>query len=784
MKQRVLSVVVSFLMVWNPVIAAIPGGPSDVGSIEAARQHIDRLSRRIEMLQAQLDRTQFDLDALLDRLDYDEQAIIRFVREEIAYELYEGLLRGASGTLMSRAGNALDQSVLLAKLLGDAGLETRIKGGRISPEQVERVLEELRHDAHAPPSPFLSADYTDAVDRLAQLAEVDAQRAERTRQQLQNPPSLSDDPVYQSSLASAELIRKELSKADVQLDDSEIGPELRREAAAFFWVEYRDGPASDWQVVQPIFREGNRIDELPKYEHLFVDEIPPQLQHRIRLQAFIEQKFGDRLRTHEITAPWERPAANLHAVPLTFTNIPQLLADGLNDHPDANTLLDESVYIAPALLGDSFQEFQAFDLAGNPIDSLVMGRGEAGVFKQVNRGMSEAAGALSGGKGPVALLTAQWLEFTFIAPGGKQKTVRRYTFDRLGRARRAAGEISAVSEDLQRPYSLLQSHTFMVATGDIPRSYTLNAALEQLLASRPLFDAINIAQHAPEKALEAISAAMKEMPAQWPGMTTLVHRLGEAEDLMPGRLVYRPAPALTVFSEGLVAEDRVQRIIDIVTNPRRIVGVANGTAKLDRLSSVLAGAWDTQVETGFLPSRTDDTMGTPRAFALALEQGIPLTLLRSPADLEALTLDEGTRLDLLADINDGYLALLPTTVPSGSELPAWWRIDPATGETLGVGSGGRGIALTEETVVTIATMFSLGALYYSWYGCFKDLKPGNAGSLTFLCCLVANLGLHLAGGSLGALIIGGWAGAIVSISYDVTSGFLMAIKDPCGSMFG
>jgi uncharacterized protein (TIGR03437 family) len=74
-------------------------------------------------------------------LGNDTNQIFAFVRDQIAYQAYRGSLRGARGTLWSRAGNSLDRASLLVALLGAAGVPARYVEGTIPvPLQQQLIL--------------------------------------------------------------------------------------------------------------------------------------------------------------------------------------------------------------------------------------------------------------------------------------------------------------------------------------------------------------------------------------------------------------------------------------------------------------------------------------------------------------------------------------------------------------------------------------------------------------------------------------------------------------------
>ncbi len=73
-------------------------------------------------------------------LGNDSTRIFAFVRDQIGFEMYRGSVRGARGTLWSKAGNSLDKSSLLIALLGAAGVQAQYVQGQLNSAQYEPLF--------------------------------------------------------------------------------------------------------------------------------------------------------------------------------------------------------------------------------------------------------------------------------------------------------------------------------------------------------------------------------------------------------------------------------------------------------------------------------------------------------------------------------------------------------------------------------------------------------------------------------------------------------------------
>jgi len=73
-------------------------------------------------------------------LHNDPQQMFAFVRDQIAYQAYSGSLRGARGTLWSKAGNALDRASLLVALLRASGFNAQYVQGTLTTPQAQSLI--------------------------------------------------------------------------------------------------------------------------------------------------------------------------------------------------------------------------------------------------------------------------------------------------------------------------------------------------------------------------------------------------------------------------------------------------------------------------------------------------------------------------------------------------------------------------------------------------------------------------------------------------------------------
>lgn len=652
--------------------AGLRAEPGDQPLTPIPEQKSAKLAGALEEMLGAIDRSQFDLFALLDVLGYDELQVIDFVSREIAYEPYEGVLRGAEGTLISRSGNSLDQALLLARLLKDMGLDARIVSG-VAPD-ADPFRPALKGHAASPP---VFRDPT-ALKRAAALLN-------------DGPPGTP--PAGEPGSQVLKIPEEVRSWSDDLFEATK--PESKNQAASipsvliespYYWVEYRDASAGDWLPVHPALGDPRAKPALVQTGYI-ADSITPELQHRIRVQAFIERSRSGTLEKALVAGPHEFPAANLTGVTFTYSVIPDayLSAEGPVVE-GADEVLAGSNLFFPVFDFGSARLDKAFDSIGNVLSADDASSAMAGVFGEVSKGFLAAAEELSGnaseGKAPIAYVTRHWLEITLLRPGQPPKVIVRD----IARWQGDADEFRK---------SLARTAYFRVATGRVSPAQILERTLG---AQQALLTALTSAT--PLK-LEESTLAQFSLDAE---SFLLMSDLAAAGNT--GTLSFRNEPAVVARYVPYGRIDASRDGFDIVHSPRR--AIAMDSAKPDMRTTVLNGVVDSWLEQELF-SPEDSSRSAYGLLSQRLTAGGKLAVVGDGTKVSAESLPIPARETVLRDLSNGDRVLI---VGAADQCNAWWRVDPLTGGTLSMLANGWGGVIPEylKDLAAIHGKLKIGSL--------------------------------------------------------------------------
>jgi len=687
---------VAFALLIGTASAAAQGGAS------GRPAWLDDLDRYVAVMRAGLDDSdavRLSLDDLSLELALEEpDVIVEWVRTHIAYQPYAGVLRGADGTVISGAGNAWDQALLLATLLQDAAFDARIAYGRLPAEQASRLLAETAGASSAPPHIGVP------VGELGALVGFSKDEAETWVGEAEGQL----DALAEQSDAMATKLLTALDGAGIELGaGAEARAALLAAAEDYAWVQVRRSDGG-WDDVHPAFAEP-APDLRLEPDGVLEGSVPPEHQHRLRIELVLEQRLGDELVEHALMTPWERPTANLFGVPLTL----DISADGMDDAAyaagDAQAVLDATHFFAPGFNGSLPEGGQVFDLSGRVVPPDAAGNVAAALFQTVSDAMNKATSALGGlgGKGAedsagAMALASVYVRYTLISPGGVEHGVRRDLLDRVGAANRAQGSSAFANDmsDLDMLEALQGSITLMAMTGSFSEAYSLQRSLAATEAVRDELAAMDeelrsgrFQSYRPTSELADAARPMAHL------------RLFDLFDALPtpaGAVTFRPAPALVAFEQHW-PEGR--DVVDVITNPTRTLATSpDGLHALAR-ESLRRGVWETRTEG--LPLAGDGVTrhGAFDAVAAALEAGGTLAVVRDASDLPG-SWPAASRAAAGRDLDAGYVVLVAEgPVLTGTE-PAWFRVDPNSGTSLGLAGAGRGQELTEYLVTETVSFFN------------------------------------------------------------------------------
>jgi Transglutaminase-like superfamily len=649
------------------LFSGVPGhGAAPSGTVQdpspqeqaAKAATLDLLNRLIPAAEAELARDgadPIDVRALARRLGAPTAAF-QWVRENIAFEPYEGVLRGAAGALAARAANSWDQALLLQELLAAMGQPSRIVQARLDDAQCNTLVDAfLRAEPRSQPEIDESQAFAE-VARATGIAAAELRRA--IGQQLEQASART---VGMQQLAAAHAAALLAALGDHRIDAAQMRKAavdgVRRHAIVQLAAK-RDGKLhfQDFDATPLGTADGasKARDATP------VDDLPC---HTCRLQLLYESAAGE--------VPILDVTTNLDRVLLAPMALQIAPASGLPPMPELAAMTPEQLTVAwqrvklwqaKLRTGGIDRSSRVFDLDGGLHD--VGGDGRIRAASDVGAAVARGFDAFGGGEEKAAKTTFKRLRIvvTMRTPDGQERVFPRQLLDADGRAR---GETPALRWDMLATGGPL--------SGDLVNHTDLVVQLRFLrFAASALTD---------DDAVRG--AALDRVARSQPDAQPLI--------LLRLQLVRQQQAALLATRNGVRPWYSSPQLLLLCTRSSPCPG-DRGCASLgfDWMASDLrflpvdaasaGAAFAAAVEQGALDSVLE---------AIALEQMLPTATVASAAHMLTRSLAAGRALDRLP-VRDGRLAL--SVAGEGS----WYEIDPAFGCTVGRLPGGSGGALVAD----------------------------------------------------------------------------------------
>jgi hypothetical protein len=726
-----------------------------------ASEKLNRLYAGLDVVNSKMDRSLFEIDALADRLGSDPAAMLHFVRDEIRYEPYTGVLRGALGTLLCRAGNSLDRSLLLAALLQKAGFKTQIASGQITAQQaqilVSRLFEPVKPVPNAVPSlaelaPDLSRAMGGNQAQLLQLADEVQEYGEKQKKELVN---------YADSETS--FLSNLLGKAGVDAGVITPNDQLLAEASEHYWVQYQDS-SGQWVDLDSAFTDAEPGKTVVPATNTFApDSVPEELYHHLRITLTLrvaqvaDGKDGPTSDT--VLLDQELRVAEQQGKDIILANFPVPMPDLMKPGVSlADALALTKGYQTVLQVGNQVITGKYFDLDGQVSDTL---GGPVGDVVTNAGGVGKGVGGIAGGmngvfggappEGNVTRIVGEWADYKLTSPQPRSEAPVSHNYHRdiVAPTQVTSWSLSSPDSPQQTSTNLDKVHLrqrlfwfteLLPVTGAIVVDYPGYLAIKSYLENRAPIDmlakmALGMSQTENLAGPSGRSPVTNLLLAA--GITQLANNLGRTR--FPNLKSYFGRPGLVAYENATGdTSNRFKRGYDIIAFPPRVVGNEAGAAveihqdasSLHLLNGVLA----TRLEWALMaaPSRASGdrtrepaSFNATRVFAAARKQGVPVVLLRPGADglkkLSETLVPESVKAELAATLATGDDVAVPVrpVLLDGGQQVAWWRFEADSGQLIGVLPGGRGQEFAEY-FETFWPGFSASLCLFDFYTSEQD----------------------------------------------------------------
>lgn len=636
---------------------------------------------------ADLPRAEFDPAALAAKLGKDPQAHFEWVRDHTWWVPYRGLLRGSQGVMLDRFGSNLDRAVLLGDLLRRAGHTVRLAHAQLPEDLAREILGKVRRVPVHQREPIMVKPLVSERQRAVEAIVPGEQQIDEFKRRLAGAESMvrvQADQLYTAVRNAASSGASDAARAIAALRDH-------------WWIERAEG--GRWVAMDVLLPEGGQGDTLVTASSISqwnadaaAPPIPNSDWHAVNVHVVVE-RYQDGMTTESrVLEATLRPAETVDR-PITLFHRPkpwpEILPDRKTD-PNAvgNAAVNVREWLPVLRVGDDFIVQSGMtdggDIIGDPMNPQrdIAETGGAGF-------MSGFGEALGGGEPATSSMTAEWIDYEIHVPGESLQRLRRPVFDVLGPANRVekTAGVDTSSNDLliERYEALLGLTDIMLQPCAVSEDFVGYLATRGIVANQAALRELS-RERDPDRARRLANAIHERMEIWGPLPQLAFWRsaLGMQASLS---FIDRPNVLNYRISRSAVNADRlaIREVVDVAANSTGVHGGAGERAFETRLRQ---GVADTVAETLVVGGDVHLAENAASFFAMTDGEIDSIVLVRPGENDSVLELgwpaDAAAR--LAADVGSGYMAVAlrqPVSV-NERERVGWWRIDPSSGETIGV----------------------------------------------------------------------------------------------------
>lgn len=629
--------------------------------LQKTQAAIDRVNHLLDSMPQELT----DLDAL-GRSLHSPQAAFAFVRDEIAYEPYRGIEKGAWGTLLTRGGNDLDKSLLLVALLENQSVDAEIVHGKLDAATVRQLAAQSATQPDAVSLALAALTVPAAVAASSPDEEASVERFDAAVKERRTSLQATVDGAYKALavVAPAAATGVPAPTADHYWVQAQIDGKT---------VDFDPSLTGDEPGMNPTTTDGS-------YEP---NDLPAKLYQTLRFRLIAGYLQDGKLVPQTVLDKTVR-AADILGKPLRLAISPKSDDGGASD------------FLAQLRVGDDTTNGEVFrlHLPAEKAQSDDGGGGMLGGLAAFGGGSAPPSPATKGA--PLARLV---FVLTETAPGEAPFTVRRTVLDRLD----GAGDALAANQpDVLARRLLVQIWDGAADAGAFAAPFVFRTQNNELAAIR---DGAAAALDATRRGKQFSQDSFPH-----PVLSSAIVDLFFASDLArhfigkgigPRTRSFYRMPRLAFMRRGFRVGDwgttRLRAVyaedIDLLDSP--LVFTGSGPADV-RQFALRSGITDTALEVQ--AGSTQARIGTLAVFA-ALPAGAAAKRYTQTAALPD-DLPSPILAALRADVTAGNVVVAPASLVDldGTRTYGWWSFSPGTSYALGKMVLGGGQALTEYQI--------------------------------------------------------------------------------------